>query len=72
MSVINAAALIILGLLLLRKLVLMERFFEARVYLLTGLLYVPLFIALCYALSDPACYVPPPTQDVTEFRCSEF
>ncbi|HYY98563.1 MAG TPA: hypothetical protein VE642_08230 [Pyrinomonadaceae bacterium] len=50
MSVINAAALIILGILVLRKLILMDRFFIVRTVLITtflcGLLLLLFFLFL--------------------------
>ena len=72
MGVINAATLAILGFLLVRKLVLMERFFAARVCLITAILYGLLFLAFSYVVSEPNCYGPPPTPHGAEFLCTEM
>jgi hypothetical protein len=60
-GVINVAALVIFGILLLRKVVLMDRFFEARVYLITALLGMLVFFlfGLLFAYDVPDCYGPP-------------
>lgn len=72
MGVINAAALVILGILVLRKLVLMERFFEVRVYLITTFLCgLLLFFVLYLIASDNHTCVPTPPGS-KEFYCEEF
>jgi hypothetical protein len=74
-SFINAAALVILGVLLLRKLVLMERFFEVRVYLITAFLcgLLLFFVVLLMESDRPSCVPPLPTPGEKSFYlCSEF
>jgi len=73
LSFINTAALVILGILLLRKIVLMERFFEVRVYLITAFLCgVLLFlVVLLIAHDQPTCMPLPP--DTSEFNiCNAY
>ena len=72
MSVINTAALIILGILVLRKVVLMERYFEVRVYLITAFMCWLLLFALSYLFSEPTCVPPLPSPDGKEFFLCEF
>lgn len=72
MGVINASALVILGFLLVRKLVLMERFFAARVCLITAVLYGLLFLAFSYVLTDATCCVPLPSSYEAAFTCTEM
>ncbi|HEV7889416.1 MAG TPA: hypothetical protein VGP08_02195 [Pyrinomonadaceae bacterium] len=75
MFIINTVALVILGILLLRKAVLMERFFEVRVYLITAFLcgLLLFFVVSLIAYNDPPCLPPPPTPGGHEFfLCSEF
>jgi hypothetical protein len=70
---VNAAALVILGVLLLRKVVLMERYFEVRVYLITAFLCGLLLFALSYLLGDPPCVPPFPGEaEFTVVLCSEY
>ena len=72
MFVLNAAALIIIGILILRKLVLMERFFEVRVFLITAFLCgVLLFLFLSLLAGDNFDCVPTPPGS-KEFYCEEF
>jgi hypothetical protein len=71
--VINTAALVILGILLLRKVVLMERYFEVRVFLITAFLCgVFLFLVVSlFAYDVPGCTPPPP--GMNEFYiCPEY
>jgi hypothetical protein len=71
-SVINTAALVTLGILVLRKVVLMERYFEVRVYLITAFMCGLLLFAFSYVLSDPTCYDSLPTDNRAVFRCTEM
>lgn len=67
MGVINVAALVILGFLLLRKLVSMERFFAARVAIITAILCGLLlyFFASLVIHDEPFCGpLPPGARDV--------
>lgn len=73
MGCVNAVALVILGILLLRKLVLMDRFFKARVYLITAFLCgLLLFFAVSFiAASEYHCASP--YSDLNEiYFCPEF
>lgn len=72
MGIINAAALVILGFLLVRKLVLMDRFFAARVCLITAVLYGLLFFAFSYVLPDQTCCSPFPSSYEEAFTCTEM
>lgn len=71
MGVINAATLAILGFLLVRKLVLMDRFFAARVCLITAVLYGLLFLAFSYVMTDATCCVPLPSPNGSAFLLTE-
>jgi len=73
-GVINAAALLILGVLLLRKAVLMERYFEVRVYLITAFLcgLLLFLVASLVAYNDPHCAPPPPAPGGKDFFCTEY
>ena len=54
----------VLGALLLRRLVRMERFHWPRVVILTVLLWVPAFYLFSYAFhTSPGCWVPPEKSD---------
>lgn len=73
MSVLNTAALVILGIILLRKAVLMERYFEVRVYLITAFLcgLLLFFVAMLFPADAYDCPTLPPGPDEF-YLCSEF
>lgn len=73
MGVINAAALAILGFLLLRKLVSMERYFELRVVLITAFLcgLLLLFVASLVVTDEYRCPAPPAGSNEV-YYCPEF
>ena len=75
MGVINAAALAILGFLLLRKLVSMERYFEVRVFLITAFLCgLLLFFFVSLVTTDgPGCATRLPGEaEVKVVFCAEY
>lgn len=74
MGVLNTAALIILGILLLRKAVLMEPFFETRVYLITAFLcgLLLFLVVLLLANTDLPCAPPPPGESQRFYICHAF
>lgn len=74
MFVINTAALVILGVLLLRRVVLMERYFGLRVFLITAFLCgVFLFLVVSLLLGDaPGCAPPPPGMSEFYICACEF
>ncbi len=57
MRVLNTAALIIGGILTLRRLVLMDRFHAARVILITAVLCGALLLFVMYCFAEPTCCV---------------
>jgi multisubunit Na+/H+ antiporter MnhB subunit len=74
MRVLNTAALIILCILALRKLALMDRFFEARVYLMTTFLCGLLLLILFCILGGPTSCMPEPSASGSKdfYVCSEY
>ena len=73
MTVINTAALVILGVLLLRKAVLMERYFEMRVYLITAFLCgLLLFLVVSLFAADAYDCSSPPLPSDGFYLCSEY
>lgn len=75
MFVINTAALVILGVLLLRKVVLMERYFEVRVYLITAFLcgLLLFFVVSLIAAGEYHCGSTPPCEaDIKVAFCAEY
>jgi hypothetical protein len=75
LTILSIVALAACGLLLVRRLVLAQRFHTARVVLLTALLYCLLFIFIFMLLGpEPDCLPAPPPPDAEErfFLCSDI
>jgi hypothetical protein len=68
---LNIAAMIVGGILLLRRLALMDRYFEVRVIVITLVLCGAFLVFILYCFADPPCDVPP--SGMTEFYfCAEY
>jgi hypothetical protein len=68
---LNIAAMIIGGILLLRRLALMDRYFEARVIVITLVLCGAFLVFVLYCFTDPPCVIPPPGTKEFYF-CTEY